>query len=50
MFYVLLAALLGMLPGFAVGLLAFTVKSRWCPRCGGWTWRPPSDTYTGGSR
>ncbi|MBB4960756.1 hypothetical protein [Micromonospora polyrhachis] len=24
----------GLLPGFLPGLLAFKVKSRWCPRCG----------------
>jgi hypothetical protein len=24
--------------GFAIGLLAFKVKSRWCPDCGRWTW------------
>lgn len=24
----------GLVPGFLVGLLAFKVKSRWCPRCG----------------
>jgi hypothetical protein len=24
----------GVVPGFLVGLLAFRVKSRWCPRCG----------------
>ncbi|WP_328339972.1 hypothetical protein [Micromonospora sp. NBC_00421] len=24
----------GLVPGFLVGLLAFRVKSRWCPRCG----------------
>ncbi|WP_377566798.1 hypothetical protein [Micromonospora sonneratiae] len=24
----------GLLPGFVLGLLAFKVKSRWCPRCG----------------
>ncbi|MFC4110423.1 hypothetical protein [Micromonospora zhanjiangensis] len=27
----------GLLPGFLVGLFAFRVKSRWCPRCGGST-------------
>ncbi|WDZ83755.1 hypothetical protein [Micromonospora cathayae] len=25
----------GLVPGFVCGLLAFRVKSRWCPRCGG---------------
>lgn len=24
----------GLVPGFLLGLLAFKVKSRWCPRCG----------------
>lgn len=24
----------GLLPGFLLGLLAFKVKDRWCPRCG----------------
>ncbi|MEU1607509.1 hypothetical protein [Micromonospora matsumotoense] len=24
----------GLIPGFLVGLLAFRLKSRWCPRCG----------------
>nr|MDT0659436.1 hypothetical protein [Micromonospora sp. DSM 115978] len=24
----------GLVPGFLVGLFAFRVKSRWCPRCG----------------
>lgn len=24
----------GLVPGFLVGLLAFRVKSRWCPQCG----------------
>ncbi len=24
----------GLVPGFLFGLLAFRVKSRWCPRCG----------------
>ncbi|MEU0765230.1 hypothetical protein ABZ351_36915 [Streptomyces microflavus] len=24
----------GLVPGFLAGLLAFRVKSRWCPRCG----------------
>ncbi|OZV84557.1 hypothetical protein CA850_01525 [Micromonospora echinospora] len=24
----------GLVPGFLLGLLAFRVKSRWCPRCG----------------
>ncbi|SCL34484.1 hypothetical protein GA0074692_3843 [Micromonospora pallida] len=27
----------GLLPGFLLGLFAFRVKSRWCPRCGGST-------------
>ncbi|WP_328347341.1 hypothetical protein [Micromonospora sp. NBC_00421] len=27
----------GLVPGFLLGLLAFRVKSRWCPRCGGST-------------
>jgi hypothetical protein len=25
--------------GFALGLFAFRVKSRWCPDCGAWTYR-----------
>jgi Na+/pantothenate symporter len=29
-----LIALVSLLPGFLLGLLAFKVKSRWCPRCG----------------
>ncbi|WP_432896174.1 hypothetical protein ACQP1S_16815 [Micromonospora matsumotoense] len=34
----LLAVLFGgLVPGFLLGLLAFRVKSRWCPRCGGST-------------
>ncbi|MEU8332697.1 hypothetical protein [Micromonospora sp. NPDC048839] len=24
----------GLVPGFLLGLLAFRVKSRWCPHCG----------------
>ncbi|WP_204037890.1 hypothetical protein [Micromonospora qiuiae] len=24
----------GLVPGFLLGLFAFKVKSRWCPRCG----------------
>ncbi|MET8525609.1 NADH pyrophosphatase zinc ribbon domain-containing protein [Micromonospora sp. NPDC005172] len=24
----------GLVPGFLLGLWAFRVKSRWCPRCG----------------
>ncbi|MFG1777009.1 hypothetical protein ACGFIR_21585 [Micromonospora sp. NPDC049051] len=24
----------GLMPGFLLGLVAFKVKSRWCPRCG----------------
>ncbi|MEH0928440.1 hypothetical protein [Micromonospora sp. CPCC 205558] len=24
----------GLVPGLLLGLLAFRVKSRWCPRCG----------------
>ncbi|WBB76108.1 hypothetical protein O7602_11550 [Micromonospora sp. WMMD1128] len=33
----------GLVPGFLLGLLAFRVKSRWCPRCGQSTeaMRPP---------
>lgn len=30
--------------GFLVGLLAFKVKSRWCPECGSWTWRQAAGT------
>ncbi|WP_341721059.1 hypothetical protein QQG74_15845 [Micromonospora sp. FIMYZ51] len=29
-----IALLGGLVPGFLVGLFAFKVKSRWCPRCG----------------
>ncbi|MBO4210013.1 hypothetical protein GSF22_29060 [Micromonospora echinofusca] len=31
----------GLVPGFLLGLLAFRVKSRWCPRCGGYTHAVP---------
>ncbi|WP_431903907.1 hypothetical protein [Micromonospora carbonacea] len=31
----------GLVPGFLLGLLAFRVKSRWCPRCGGSTLAMP---------
>ncbi|GHJ07750.1 hypothetical protein TPA0907_21170 [Micromonospora humidisoli] len=31
----------GLVPGFLLGLLAFRVKSRWCPRCGGSTHTVP---------
>ncbi len=24
----------GLMPGFLLGLFAFNVKARWCPRCG----------------
>ncbi|MEU8262964.1 hypothetical protein AB0C02_20330 [Micromonospora sp. NPDC048999] len=24
----------GLMPGFLLGLFAFRVKARWCPRCG----------------
>ncbi|MFY1702002.1 MULTISPECIES: hypothetical protein [Micromonospora] len=27
----------GLVPGFLLGLLAFRVKARWCPRCGEYT-------------
>lgn|GEM_PF-1408261 len=27
----------GLMPGFLLGLFAFRVKSRWCPRCGATT-------------
>lgn len=27
-------ALGGLVPGFVLGLFAFKLKSRWCPRCG----------------
>lgn len=37
----------GLLPGFLLGLLAFKVKSRWCPRCGESTHTMPP---AGGSR
>lgn len=33
-FTIPLIALGGLLPGFLLGLFAFRVKSRWCPRCG----------------
>lgn len=29
-----LVVLGGLLPGFLLGLFAFRIKSRWCPRCG----------------
>ncbi|WP_165521894.1 hypothetical protein [Micromonospora zingiberis] len=31
---VVMTVLSGVLPGFLLGLFAFRVKSRWCPRCG----------------
>ncbi len=31
----------GLVPGFLLGLLAFRVKSRWCPRCGEFTLAMP---------
>ncbi|MGC5028795.1 hypothetical protein [Micromonospora sp. DT229] len=31
---VVMMAISGVLLGFAAGLFAFKVKSRWCPRCG----------------
>ncbi len=37
----------GLVPGFLLGLFAFRVKSRWCPRCGESTDAMPP---TGGSR
>ncbi len=37
----------GILLGFLLGLLAFKVKSRWCPRCGESTHTMPP---AGGSR
>lgn len=33
-FTIPLIVLGGLLPGFLIGLFAFRVKSRWCPRCG----------------
>ncbi|WP_201754242.1 hypothetical protein [Micromonospora rubida] len=35
----------GLVPGFLLGLLAFRVKSRWCPRCGESTlaMQPPTE-------
>ncbi|MEU7584731.1 hypothetical protein AB0A95_00350 [Micromonospora sp. NPDC049230] len=30
----------GLVPGFLLGLLAFRVKSRWCPHCGQHTQAP----------
>lgn len=32
-----LTSVAGGVTGFAVGLFAFKVKSRWCPACGHWT-------------
>jgi Na+/pantothenate symporter len=29
-----LIALVSLVPGVLIGLFAFKVKSRWCPRCG----------------
>ncbi|MGC4806622.1 hypothetical protein [Micromonospora sp. DT233] len=34
----------GLVPGFLLGLLAFRVKSRWCPRCGASTHPIPPPT------
>ncbi|MGC4806057.1 hypothetical protein ACLQ2V_13575 [Micromonospora sp. DT233] len=34
----------GLVPGFLLGLLAFRVKSRWCPRCGESTQPTPPPT------
>ncbi|GAB3800473.1 hypothetical protein [Micromonospora zhanjiangensis] len=34
---VALTVLVGLVPGFLIGLFAFRVKSRWCPRCGATT-------------
>lgn len=35
----------GVLLGFLAGLLAFKVKSRWCPRCGEFTHTmPPAES------
>ncbi len=31
---VTLVVLVGLVPGFLLGLFAFRIKSRWCPRCG----------------
>jgi hypothetical protein len=33
------ATLAGLMIGFLAGLLSFRLKSRWCPRCGEWTFR-----------
>ncbi|MEV5822160.1 hypothetical protein ABUL04_09675 [Micromonospora harpali] len=33
----------GLVPGFLLGLLAFRVKSRWCPRCGEFTLATPPE-------
>ncbi|MDG4815534.1 hypothetical protein O7628_08445 [Micromonospora sp. WMMD956] len=33
----------GLVPGFLLGLLAFRVKSRWCPRCGEHTLAMPPE-------
>ncbi|MFG1798943.1 hypothetical protein ACGFI4_02045 [Micromonospora carbonacea] len=33
----------GLVPGFLFGLLAFRVKSRWCPRCGEHTLAMPPE-------
>ncbi|MFC4105367.1 hypothetical protein [Micromonospora zhanjiangensis] len=34
---VMLIVLVSLVPGFLLGLFAFRVKSRWCPRCGATT-------------
>ena len=42
---VVMMVLSGVLLGFLAGLLAFKVKSRWCPRCGEFTHTmPPAES------
>jgi hypothetical protein len=44
---ILIYAITGsLLFGFALGLLSFKIKSRWCPECGAWTHcRQPAHTH-----
>src|SRR6266516_334504 len=36
--------------GFAAGLFGFKIKSRWCPECGAWTQKRPTEQRTPASR
>jgi hypothetical protein len=36
---VIAGIIVGTAVGFGLGLVAFKVKSRWCPTCGAWTYR-----------